>query len=216
MIQFTLLGYPIRVHWTFWLVSAMLSGAFSMQGRELFLHLLLWLVAVFVSILWHELGHAQAYRKFGGQAEILLYSMGGLCRGGRGRSGFTRGESMWISAAGPAASLALFGLALLVVRFTPLAESSGTAARLLGNLLWINGFWTLVNLLPVLPLDGGQILGAFLANRSPRMAPLVGMVVAGLVALWGLASGWLFMGFFFGYLAYTNWEHSRGRQGYPG
>ncbi|MBL9152227.1 MAG: site-2 protease family protein [Verrucomicrobiales bacterium] len=210
MIQFTLLGYPVRVHWTFWLVSAMMSGAFSMQGREMFLHLLLWTVAVFVSILWHELGHAQAYRKYGGHAEILLYSMGGLCSG-TGRGGFTRHESMWISAAGPAASIFLFGIVLAVAWFTPLAQQSRIGAEMIGNLLWINGFWTVVNLLPVMPLDGGQIFQAFMSNKNPRVVPYVGMAVAIGVAIAGLFYGLIFMAIFFGFLAHSNWERSKGR-----
>lgn len=212
MFQFTLLGYPVRVHWTFWLVSAMMSGAFSMQGREMFLHLVIWVAAVFVSILWHELGHAQAHRKFGGHAEILLYSMGGLCSG-RGRGLYTRHQDMWISAAGPGASLFLFGIVLAIHWFTPLASLSPIAAKLIVILLWINGFWTVVNLLPVLPLDGGQIFRAFMANRNPRIAPIVGMVVAGAVAVGGLMIGLTFMAIFFGYLAYTNWQRSQGKHG---
>jgi len=120
---------------------------------------------------------------------------------------------MWISAAGPGASLFLFGIVLAVHWFTPLADTSRVAELLITSLLWINGFWTLVNLLPVLPLDGGQIFQAFMANKNPRVAPVVGMVVAGAVAVGGLMIGLLFMGLFFGYLAYTNWQRSQGKHG---
>ncbi len=207
MWRFRLLGYPVRVDWTFWLVSALLSGAMSMQGRDMFVHLAAWIAVVFVSILWHELGHAQAYRKYGGHAEILLYSMGGLCQGS-GR--YTRHQDMWISAAGPAASICLFGIALILAWFTPLAKNSELGALVITNLLWVNGFWTLLNLMPILPLDGGHIFQAFMSNRKPRIVPVVGAVtgagLAVLAAVWGL----YFVAFFFGYLAYTNWQRGKG------
>jgi stage IV sporulation protein FB len=212
MFRFTFLGFPVRVDWTFWLVSALMSGAISMTGRDMFVHLAVWIGAVFVSILWHELGHAQAFKKYGGHAEILLYSMGGLCIP-IGKSHHTRHESMWISAAGPGASLFLFGVVLAVHWFTPLGSSSRIAGLLIGNLLWINGFWTLVNLLPVLPLDGGQIFQAFMSNKNPSIVPQVGMVVAGLVAIYGFYIGLFFMAIFFIYLAHSNWQRSQGTHG---
>lgn len=210
MLHFNLLGFPVRVHWTFWLVSAMMSGALSMEGRALFLHLVVWVGVVFVSILWHELGHAQAHRKYGGHAEIQLYTMGGLCSG---TARVTRHQSMWISAAGPGASIFLFGLTLAVYWFIPGATRSEVGRMVIWDLLWVNGFWTAVNLLPVLPLDGGQIFQAFMANKNPKAAPIVGMVVAGGVAVWGLTVGMTFMAIFFGYLAYTNWQRSQGKHG---
>ncbi|MCB1088002.1 MAG: hypothetical protein KDM63_13210, partial [Verrucomicrobiae bacterium] len=158
---------------------------------------------------WHELGHAQAHRKFGGFAEIHLYSMGGLCVG-RGRNSYTRQESMWISAAGPGASIFLFGIALAIHWFTPIGERSDLGRLLILDLLFINGFWTAVNLLPVLPLDGGQIFQAFMANKNPRLPVQVGMVVAILVAILAFSIGQWPMAIFFGYLAHSNWERGQG------
>ena len=228
MLHFSFLGFPVRVHWMFWVMSALLSGALGLQGRELFIVLLTWVPVVFVSILWHEIGHAQARRKYGQHSEILLYGMGGLCSG---PGHFTRHQSMWISAAGPAASLCLYGLTLgvalvmgLQVNFgtfgatvLDVTESGGalrpsTTMRVFNSLLWVNGFWALINLLPVYPLDGGQIFAAFMAKRNPGVVPKVGMVVAGGIAIFGLVFlGSFFMAILFGYLAYTNWQRSQGK-----
>ncbi|MCB1062202.1 MAG: hypothetical protein KDN20_04675 [Verrucomicrobiae bacterium] len=210
MLRFTLLGYPVRVDWTFWLVSALLSGALSMAGRDMFVYLAAWVGVVFVSILWHELGHAQAFRKFGGHAEIQLYSMGGLCSSS-GR--YTREQHMWISAAGPGASICLFAVALILAWFTPIGRNSEIGRIVIQDLLWVNGFWTLINLLPVLPLDGGQIFGAFMSNKKPGIVPIVGAATAGLIAILAVIAGMFYLGIFFGYLAYTNWQRSQGKHG---
>ncbi|MCB1231703.1 MAG: hypothetical protein KDN19_15645 [Verrucomicrobiae bacterium] len=209
--------FPVRVHWMFWVVSVLLSGALSMEGREAFTQVLIWVPVVFVSILWHEIGHAQAQRKYGSRPEILLYSMGGLCSG-QGR--FTRHQSMWISAAGPAASICFYGAAFVIAELRGydvvfgffLRGAHGIEARILQDFLWVNGFWTLINLLPVLPLDGGQLFAAYTANKNPRLAPVVGLIAAIVVAALAILSGMLFIGFFFGYLAYTNWQRSKGVQ----
>ncbi len=210
MWRFSLLGYPVQVHWSFWLVSALLSGALGMQGREMFLHLAVWMGVVFVSILWHELGHAQAFRKYGGRPRIDLYSMGGLCSSG-GR--YTRHQDMWISAAGPAASICLFGVALILAWFTPLPKQSDVGRLVILDLLWVNGFWTVLNLMPILPLDGGRIFEAFMSNKKPGVVPIVGAVTAGVLAILALTTGMLFVAFFFGFLAYNNYRRSQGQPG---
>ncbi|MCB1234353.1 MAG: hypothetical protein KDM91_04725 [Verrucomicrobiae bacterium] len=217
MLHFRFMGFPVRVHWMFWVVSILLSGALSMGGRDSLVQILVWLPVVFVSILWHELGHAQAHRKYGGYPDILLHGMGGLCSG-TGR--FTRQESMWITAAGPAASVCLYGVAFLIAELRGYPVSGGLflrevnlESRILQDFLWVNGFWTLFNILPVLPLDGGQFFQAYMANRNPRLPIQVGLVTAIGVAVWAVSVGMLYLGFFFGYLAYTNWQRSRGTHG---
>lgn len=227
MLSFSILGFPVRVHWMFWVVAGLLSGALSMQGPELFVTLSTWIPIVFVSILWHELGHAQAQKKYGGRPEILLYGMGGLASAS---VRVTRHQSMWISAAGPAASISLYLATLLVaivmgmqVRYgwtgafvVDAKEVDGVlrptvTMRIFNSLLWVNGFWTLINLLPILPLDGGRIFEAFMATRNPRIVPTVGMVVAGVVAVAGfLFFGSLFMAILFGFMAYENWKRRNG------
>ena len=72
-IHFKLLGMPIRIHPLFWLVAVIL-GANSGGVIEV----LIWVAAVLVSILIHELGHALVIRAFGFHPWIVLYGMGGL------------------------------------------------------------------------------------------------------------------------------------------
>lgn len=207
MLSFTLFGFPVRVQWMFWLIGCLLMFPLLTSPNPRALQfLVLWLIVFFVSILWHEMGHAFAMRKYGGRPEILLYGMGGVCSSA---GQYTRKQSMLISAAGPAAGF-LLALIALVLSYTPLVRN-GHVAFTVEYLLWVNTFWTLMNLLPILPLDGGQILRSFMSNRNPSVVPKIGAVVAGLVAVISLVlTQRYFMPLLFGYLAYQNWNMSKG------
>jgi stage IV sporulation protein FB len=75
-LRFRFLGFPVRVHPYFWLLTILINGDSLLRiGPE---YLLMWVVVVFVSILIHELGHALAFRRYGADAEIILYAFGGL------------------------------------------------------------------------------------------------------------------------------------------
>lgn len=209
MLQFTLFGFPIRIQWMFWLVGCLLAlNLITSSDPQDLQCLVIWLAVFSVSILWHELGHAFAMRKYGGRPEILLYGMGGLCSSvGR----YTRKQSMIISAAGPAAGflLALIAFSLMQI---PSVLDSFFVRFALRKLLFINVVWTILNLLPILPLDGGQILRSFMSNTNPAIAPKIGMVTAGTVALLSFFNpDGLFMAIMFGYLAYQNWNMSKGQ-----
>ncbi len=214
MLKFTLFGFPIRIQWMFWLIGCLLmSGLLTSPSPVALQLLLIWLVVFFISILWHELGHAFAMRHYGGRPDILLYGMGGVCSSvGR----YTRRQSMIISAAGPAAGFLLALIALLVMLMLGynISWKLGFQSRTefgFGLLLRINTFWTLLNLLPVLPLDGGNILRSFMSNTNPAIVPKIGMVTAGIAAILGfVVLNSLFMALIFGYLAYQNWKMTQG------
>src|SRR5205085_1557809 len=93
---------------------------------------------------------------FGANPSIRLHGFGGvtLLPGGN----FSRPQSILVSAAGPMAGLLLGCLVLLVVR----AFGEATFPRLvrigMSMALQINFIWTFINLLPIQPLDGGQIM----------------------------------------------------------
>jgi membrane-associated protease RseP (regulator of RpoE activity) len=156
---------------------------------------------VFVSILWHELGHALAMRQFGSRAEIFLYAGGGLAAPSPGR--FTRREDFVVSAAGPVAGL-LLGLAVwLYQRGWP--PESYLMAYAITQMLWINVIWSLVNCLPVLPLDGGHMLQAILGRGKERVVAVCGMVCcAGMIAYALVELGSVFVAIMFGLFLYQN------------
>ena len=207
MLRFQIFGFPVSVHWMFWLITALLGGADRASSPTGLKLLLIWVAAVFVSILWHELGHTFMMRRFGERrAEIHLYGGGGLAIG----SGFrTRREQILISAAGPAAGLALGFVVFLVGRaFPPMSIYTDTA---LSYLLFINIFWSLVNLLPIIPLDGGRISEAVLAGKG-RLALQISLVCAVAVALYAYTRwGSLFTALMFAVMAMDNWRVLNGR-----
>ena len=106
---FRIFDFPTRVHWLFWIVTAVL-GMNTGSPRGVFI----WIFVVFVSILVHELGHAFVMRRFGEGARIVLHSFGGLAISETGYGGYRERsprEQILISLAGPFAG---FGLAALV------------------------------------------------------------------------------------------------------
>ncbi len=161
-MQFRLFGFPVSVHPLFFLVVALLGA-----GKNDLLLVLIWMAAVFVSILFHELGHASVARAYGLRPSIELYSMGGVTRFAPQRR-LTHLQSMAISLAGPAAGFLLGGSVLVVSSGVP-SSASPLVHEMMGDLLWVNFGWGLLNLLPILPLDGGHILRSFLqaVRRNP-------------------------------------------------
>jgi Zn-dependent protease len=184
-------------------------------------------------------------RRFGREAHIVLYAMGGLAIEGRPQSSYgspwsldsytgyqpkprSPQEQILISAAGPGIQLALAGLILAAIVASggrvgisrgliplPAFELSGSLANninlneLIGNLLFINIFWALMNLLPVLPLDGGQIALQVLMQQDPWQGTVralwLSVITGGIVALLAIAVGETYMMFLFASLAASNY-----------
>ncbi len=210
MLSFRLFGFPVHIQWMFWLLCLFLGMNFLQEDGPKGLGRFLIMTAVVLgSIIWHELGHAWARKRSGAPfSEITLHGMGGLCSG-PGR--FTRRDSIFIAAAGPVASLLLGGLTYLLV-FTPGIQEEWTAF-FVGQMLWVNVGWAIMNLLPILPLDGGHILNGLLAGKFSQLVPKIGFVVALAVGVAGFFFlGSLFMAILFGMLAYSNWQMMQGRQ----
>jgi stage IV sporulation protein FB len=211
MIRFSLFGFPVNIHWMFWVVSAVLGGALDSSSNVK--NVLVWIGVVFVSILWHELGHAFAFRKYGGRPSITLYGMGGVAQSS-GR--LTRQQDIIISLAGPFFGFAL-GLAVwLISKAVPLsAFQNQQLAYLFGAMLFVNIIWSAVNLLPVLPLDGGRVCSAVLSGKNPTLAPKIGMVTAVVMVVVAIKYGQIYVAVLFGFFAYQNWQMLQGMMGRP-
>jgi Zn-dependent protease len=179
-------GVPVRVHPSFWLVSAILGWGWLRQGME---YLLLWVACVFVSILIHELGHVFMGRLFGADGHIILFAFGGLAVGSSLLA--NRWKRIAVYLAGPFAQFGLLGIVWLILRSLNLEEASRFLRATLMFLFIINLFWPLLNLLPIYPLDGGQISRDFLDWLLPtngvRVSLGISFVLAGLLAIQALA-----------------------------
>ena len=231
-LNFRVLGIPVRVHPVFWLTSAWLAWSFSGGPQSNFFvpKLLIGIGCIFVAILVHELGHALMNRRFGFHSEIVLYFFGGYATSTR--------HSTWrdiaVSAAGPAAGFVLFGAVwgAIEILSTTKPFTDRTTAELVVHALsisyFINLVWNVANLLPVEPLDGGQISRELFLHFDRRGGMVrhlqLSMLAAGAVAaysfycyaqhrsVFGLDP--LFLGVMFGYLCYQNFQayeqHRRG------
>lgn len=233
-LNFTLLGFPVRVSPWFWLIAIL----FGLSSRSV-IGVVIWVVVVFISILIHEMGHGFAMRRYGQDSELILYSFGGLAVpvssrwGGPGAR--TPVQQIIISLAGPAAGFLLAGLILsLVIAAGGVVQVSwllfvipvpsafvpewGIVNQIIGTMLWVNVFWGLINLLPVFPLDGGRVSQSLFVMadpwEGPRKALWVSIIVGALVAVASYVFlGSLYMAFLFGILALQSYALLQGRGG---
>jgi stage IV sporulation protein FB len=187
-LRWRMLGTPIRVHPWFWLVNIILGWDGAMRAQDGgFPLLFLWVGCVFVSILVHEFGHVLMGRLFGSHGSIVLYGMGGLAIGSNSLS--RRWQRVLVLLAGPGAELLLLAVFLgLVYFFGPHVSPEWLPylGWMVTYMIWINLFWGLLNLLPIWPLDGGQILRelsmAVMPSRGLSFSLGISMVVSGLLA----------------------------------
>lgn len=188
MLQFTLFGFPIQIHWIFWLNTALMGGGMSANTPEQFRGLLAWVAAVLLSILIHELGHALAMRNYGDRrVGIVLYAFGGLAIGSKPR---TRQEDFLVSAAGPGLQI-LVGLAV-GWSMTLWPPPWLWLHQMMDAFTVVSIFWALLNLVPVLPLDGGHLCQAYLGPRKKRQVLLISITCAVALALLSVTSDlWL-------------------------
>ena len=189
---FRFAGIDLYLHWSWFVV-----GVFEIQNRASRYSSLTWNVleylALFVIVLLHEFGHALACRQVGGQADqIVLWPLGGVAYVAPPPR---PGATLWSIAAGPLVNVVLLGplTILWVLSQSPgWVESMPNACRLFQAIWLINLGLLIFNLLPIYPLDGGQILRSLLwfalgRARSLMVATLIGFVgVAALIvlALW--------------------------------
>lgn len=189
---FRFAGIQVFVHWS-WFVVAIYQIS-RVQSYASPLWSVLQYVALFAIVLLHEFGHAFACRQTGGRAEeIILWPLGGVA--------FVQppqrpGAQLWSIAAGPLVNVALvpvlFGL-LWARRATGWGLESADCGRFLVELVWINSMLLVFNLLPIYPLDGGQIVRSILwfftgRAHSLKVASILGFI--GVVGLLGLAAWW--------------------------
>jgi arylsulfatase A-like enzyme len=188
-VQFRIFGVPVRVSTAFWL-TALFFGITQRSG----VLVVATVVVVFVAVLTHELGHALTARAFGAEPEITLHGFGGTTR--YVGTGFGRAKSIATTFAGPFAGFLLGVATVVATRYAPPASPEG--ARIRETLLFCSFGWSVLNLLPVLPFDGGLILQHALGPKRLRAAlwlsTLFGVLV--MAAALKLRIHWLTLVFF--------------------
>lgn len=158
----------------------------------------IYVLALFMSVLLHELGHAVVGRRYGIRTvEIVLFPIGGVARVERNPK---PSEELRIAIAGPLVNIVLaiilIGIAASIsgtIKWDRIFAKSTGSGDLLGQIAAGNLILALFNLLPAFPMDGGRILRAMLAMKRPEavateMAARAGRILAMLMGIYGLVS----------------------------
>jgi Zn-dependent protease len=174
--------------------------------------MLVWFLVVFVSVLFHEFGHAITALMFGQKPKIALIAMGGVTTYEEKNLKFWK--QFLIVLNGPLAGILLFLLSALILSFgfikNPILLSFFQIMQL------VNFFWSIINLLPVLPLDGGQLLRIALewifGIKGFRLSLLLGMVIALCFSVFFFIKEDFFIGaifFLFAYQSFDMWRKAK-------
>src|SRR5579871_1625933 len=196
VVTFRIFGVPVRLHFTFVLLLVFLLFI-GVGQRQSGLMTALYILALFASVLLHELGHTLVARRYGIRTtEIVMFPIGGISRPEREPKAR---EELWVAMSGPLVNLLIAAGLLAWVGaqqgFVSLAQlREPTDANLAERIAFGNLLLFLFNLLPAYPMDGGRILRSFLALRMPeqdatRIAAGAGQGLAILMGLAGLLWG---------------------------
>jgi stage IV sporulation protein FB len=202
-MEFRLGPFPIKIHLSFFITTVLLSGAWRNP-----VVIAEWSGVVLVSVLLHELGHAAMGRAFGLTPRIDLHGMGGTTSWTAARGRLTAAKSVLISVAGPGVGIFVGGLVFAAAR-AGLLPPNDVVADVAAMMVQVNVGWGFVNLLPILPMDGGNVLFAILngatKGRGERPTRYVSIVVAVVVGLawFVLGNGW-WLPMLAGLFAYEN------------
>lgn len=209
-------GIQVYLHFSWFLIAA-----YQLSQRARVYTSPVWSLAEYVAlfgiVLLHEFGHALACRQTGGMADrIVLWPLGGIAFVNPPRRA---GAVLWSIAAGPLVNVIL----LPILSLACLALSAGgdfppsNLSLFFRNLWWINFGLLVFNMLPVYPLDGGQILRAILwfplgEIRSLQIASVVGLIggaCLALLALWTWSFWFGILAFFIMSRAVAGWQYAK-------
>ena len=183
---FKVAGIDLYLHWS-WFVVAL----FEIQSRSGSYSSIAWnaleYLALFLIVLLHEFGHAMACRQVGGKANrILLWPFGGVAYVNPPQR---PGATLWSIAAGPLVNVALLPLLLGLFAFARMhgwAQSSHDLYLFVRAIVAIDVGLLVFNMLPVYPLDGGQILRSLLWFAMGRARSLLVVTILSFVGIAGL------------------------------
>jgi Zn-dependent protease len=211
---FRFAGIEVFLHWSWFLVAL-----YSINQRADHYTSLTWNVleylALFCIVLLHEFGHSLACRQVGGRADrIVLWPLGGVAYV---QPPERPGATLWSIAAGPLVNAILIPVFLRIGRLmvvSGLAETTPNACKLVFMIVDINIGLLIFNLLPIYPLDGGQILRSLLwfplgRARSLIVAAVIGLLGVGALVLLAVAEQSLWIGIIAVFILLHCWEGLR-------
>ncbi len=191
-------GVDVYIHTTFLLLVAFFGFTYWQQTGTLggTLEGIAFLLALFLSVVLHEYGHALTARRYGIKTrDITLLPIGGVAR--LERMPDKPLQELWVALAGPAVNVViavlLFIYLIISSTFVPLTGMTLTGGPFVERLLSVNLTLVLFNLIPAFPMDGGRVLRALLALRldylrATQIAATVGQGLAFVFGIIGLFS----------------------------
>jgi Zn-dependent protease len=184
---FQFAGINVFLHWSWFLMAIYEIGSRKGAYSSIIWNVLEYL-ALFAIVMMHEFGHSLACRQVGGKADrIVLWPLGGVAIVDPPQR---PGAMLWSIAAGPLVNVALWPVLkvlLMLASNSGLAQSSPDVYYFLGAIASWNLLLLMFNLLPVYPLDGGQILRSLLWFAIGRTRSLMATAILGFAGAAGLA-----------------------------
>jgi len=186
-------GIDVYVHATFLILVAWVGAAHWLAEHSLAAAVtgVLFILALFACVVFHELGHALTARRYGVRTRnITLWPIGGIAS--LERIPDEPRQEAAVAIAGPLVNVAiaavLWGVLQLTGDTTALSEGNLGEASFLERLLAVNLFLALFNLLPAFPMDGGRVLRALLATRMShvRATEIAAQIGQGMALVFGL------------------------------
>lgn len=193
----------IRIHPLFWVIAGLIGWLASQSVLGTFL----WGLVIVFSILVHEFGHALTATAFGQKAEINLVALGGETQRRGPQLKFW--QEFFVIFNGPLAGIILFGLTFLCLKIST-QETSIIWRYILTVSLYVNFYWTIINLLPIQPLDGGRLLSIVLEGlfglTGLKVALFLSVLLSILISIWFFINGNLLMGSLFLLFTYESFQ----------
>lgn len=183
---------------------ALLNHLFDIKDfKEIYL-VLVGMLAGFISLFIHELGHAWVGRIFSAQTTIHMQAWGGLTTFDRK---LTRVQNFVVTLAGPLIQFIAGGL--MSTNFAKSIPFSSLGQHFREQFVIVSIFWALINLIPTLPLDGGQLLHSVLGKSKIRITLGISLLVSASCTIAALYFGQFFAVIIFGYFTYQAFDQLR-------
>jgi Zn-dependent protease len=202
--HFRIAGIPVRVEPIFFVIAVL----FGLRYDSIKL-IGIWVACTFISILVHELGHAFALKAFGTPSAIVLHGFGGVTISRNQER--TKARGVIVSLAGSIVALTLLWLPTrtLLGNEQWYFEQDITVRAFVYFLSFQNLWWSVANLLPIRPLDGGHVATSLFGLPMARRIS-IGAAVFG--AVWAFSNDQSYAGFFALFLAFNNFQEIRAEQ----